>query len=104
MTKAMIIDTEKVRKTGGLNRIMKSRYVQELGLICFNCRRGLGRYIVSRRGSSRAWYYCVPCAVRLSLIEANAVNEKEAYELKACEALKRAKEDPQPALSLGVSI
>jgi len=78
MTKAMLIDTEEARKRGGLNPIMKSRYVQERGLICFSCRRSLGRYIVSRRGSSRAWYYCVPCAVRLSLIEVNAVNEKEA--------------------------
>jgi len=112
MTGVMIIDMEAVRKTGGLNSVMRSQYVREMGLICFNCCRGLGRYIVRRQGASRAWYYCVPCAARLSLIsdpsdriiDVNAVNEKEAAELKACDALKRAKEDPQPALSLGVSV
>jgi len=79
MTKVMLIDLEEARKRGGLNSIMRSRYVRERGgLICYHCRRILGRYIVSRRGSSRAWYYCVPCAVQLSLIEVNPVNEKEA--------------------------
>lgn len=85
MTGVMIIDTEEARKKGGLNSIMRSQYVRERGLICFSCRRGLGRYIVRRQGASRAWYYCVPCAARLLLIEANPVNEKE---------------NPPPALSM----
>jgi len=74
MTGVMIIDTEEARKKGGLNSIMRSQYVRERGLICFSCRRALGRYIVSRQGASRVWYYCVPCAARLLLVD---VNEKE---------------------------
>ena len=76
MTRVMIIDMEQVRKRGGINRIMGSRYVREMGLICLHCRRSLGRYFVRRQGGTHTWYYCLSCAA--ILFGVNRVNEKEA--------------------------
>lgn len=78
MMRVKLIDMEQARKRGGVNRIMRSRYVREMGLICFNCRRSLGRYFVRRQGGTHTWYYCLSCAA--ILFGVYHVNEEEARE------------------------
>ncbi len=57
---------------GALARILRSRYVQKFGLVCWKCGRPLneGETVLSRmRSKGMTKYYCLDCAISLHLID-----------------------------------